>query len=164
MFGKRIWSQEIIVKTGWQFKLPPTIMTSQSWILTPKLPTALFVTSGSRWVAVTPGQKWAVPRLSRLLFFRNLSCIPLRILMVLIVFGCKLVISSLVAQLVKNTPAMQETPVWSLGWEDPLEKEKATHSSILAWRTSWTVYSMENDWETFTSLPLWTLGLVLFFF
>ena len=41
---------------------------------------------------------------------------------------------SLVAQLVKNPPAMQETWVWSLGWEDPLEKGKATHSSILAWR------------------------------
>ena len=42
--------------------------------------------------------------------------------------------STLVAQLVKNPPAMWETWVWSLGWEDPLEKGKATHSSILAWR------------------------------
>ena len=42
-------------------------------------------------------------------------------------------ISSLVAQMVKNLPAMQETWVQSLGWEDPLEKEMATHSSILAW-------------------------------
>ena len=42
-------------------------------------------------------------------------------------------------QLVKNPPAMQETWVWSLGWEDPLEKGKATHSSILAWRIPWTV-------------------------
>ena len=38
------------------------------------------------------------------------------------------------AQLVKNLPAMWETWVWSLGWEDPLEKGMATHSSILAWR------------------------------
>ena len=38
----------------------------------------------------------------------------------------------LIAQLVKNSPAMQETPVQFLGWEDPLEKGKATHSSILA--------------------------------
>ena len=45
----------------------------------------------------------------------------------------------LVAQLVKNPPAMRETWVQSLGWEDPLEKGKATHSSILAWRISWTV-------------------------
>ena len=42
--------------------------------------------------------------------------------------------ASLVAQLVKNLPAMWETWVLSLGWEDPLEKGMATHSSILAWR------------------------------
>ena len=47
--------------------------------------------------------------------------------------------ASLVAQLVKNPPAMQETWVWSPGWEDTLEKGKATHSSILAWRIPWTV-------------------------
>ena len=47
--------------------------------------------------------------------------------------------ASLVAQLIKNPPAMQETCVRSLGWEDPLEKEKATHASILAWRILWTV-------------------------
>ena len=50
--------------------------------------------------------------------------------------------ASLVVQLVKNLPAMQETWVQSLGWEDPLEKGTATHSSILAWKNSWTVYSM----------------------
>ena len=48
--------------------------------------------------------------------------------------------ASLIAQLVKNLPAMQETWVWSLGWEDPLEKGKATHFSILAWRIPWTVW------------------------
>ena len=47
--------------------------------------------------------------------------------------------TSLVAQLVKNPPAMWETWVQSLGWEDPLEEGKATHSSILAWRIPWTV-------------------------
>ena len=47
--------------------------------------------------------------------------------------------ASLVAQLVKNLPAMREAWVQSLGWEDPLEKVKATHSSILAWRTPWTL-------------------------
>ena len=46
---------------------------------------------------------------------------------------------SLVAQLVKNLPAMWETWVRSLGWEDPLEEGKSTHSSILAWRIPWTV-------------------------
>ena len=42
--------------------------------------------------------------------------------------------ASLVAQRVKNLPIMQEMWVWSLGWEDPMEKEKVTHSRILAWR------------------------------
>ena len=46
--------------------------------------------------------------------------------------------ASLVAQRIKRLPAMQETQVQSLGWEDPLEKEMATHSSILAWRIPWT--------------------------
>ena len=44
------------------------------------------------------------------------------------------------AQLVKNLPVMQETWVGSLGWDDPLEKGKATHSSSLAWRIPWTIY------------------------
>ena len=46
--------------------------------------------------------------------------------------------ASLVAQMVKNPPAVQETQVQSLAWEDPLEKGMATHSSILAWRFPWT--------------------------
>ena len=50
--------------------------------------------------------------------------------------------ASLVAQLIKNLPAVQETWVQSLGWEDPLEKGKATHSSSLAWRIPWTIQSM----------------------
>ena len=55
--------------------------------------------------------------------------------------GCPLQYSwaSLVAQLVKNPPAMWETWVRSLGWEDALKKGKATHSSVLAWRIQWTV-------------------------
>ena len=62
--------------------------------------------------------------------------------------------ASLVAQLVKNPPAMWETWVQSLGWEDPLEKEKATHSSILAWRIPRTIQSMGSlsvghNWATF---------------
>jgi len=47
------------------------------------------------------------------------------------------IFASLVAQLVKNLPAVQETWVPSLGWEDPLEKEMAMHSRILAWKISW---------------------------
>ena len=53
--------------------------------------------------------------------------------------------ASLVAQLIKNLPLMWETWVRSLGWEDPLEKGKATHSSILTWRIPWTVYSMGSQ-------------------
>ena len=63
--------------------------------------------------------------------------------------------ASLVAQLVKNPPAMRETWVQSLGWEDPLEKGKATHYSILAWKIPWTGESMGSqrvghDGATFT--------------
>ena len=59
---------------------------------------------------------------------------------------------------VKRLPAMQETWVWSLGWEDPLEKEMVTHSIILAWRIPWTEkpgrlqstgsQRVEHDWAT----------------
>ena len=61
--------------------------------------------------------------------------------------------ASLVAQMVNNMPAMQETHVWSLGWEDFLEKENATHSSILTWRIAmargaWqaTVHGVAKNW------------------
>ena len=62
---------------------------------------------------------------------------------------------SLIAQLVKNLPAMWETRVWSLGREDPLDKGKATHSRILAWRIPWSLESMgsqtvRQDWATVT--------------
>ena len=58
--------------------------------------------------------------------------------------------ASLVAQLVKNLPAMWETWIQSLGWKDPLEKEIATHFSILAWKIPWTekpggLQSMESQ-------------------
>ena len=56
--------------------------------------------------------------------------------------------ASLVAQLVKNLPAMWETWVWSLDWEDFLEKGKTTHSNILAWRIPSTVYSMRLQSQT----------------
>ena len=60
---------------------------------------------------------------------------------------------ALVAQTVKNLPAMQEIWVWSLGWEEPMEKGRATHSIILAWRISmdreaWqaTVHGVTKSW------------------
>ena len=61
--------------------------------------------------------------------------------------GCRFLLqASLVAQLVKNLPAMQETWIQSLGWEDPLEKGKATRSSSLAWR----IQKVRHNWATFT--------------
>ena len=54
----------------------------------------------------------------------------------------KILRASLVAQMVKDLPAMQETWVQSLAWEDPLEEGMATHSNILAWRIPWTVKSI----------------------
>ena len=64
--------------------------------------------------------------------------------------------ASLIAQLVKNPPAMQETWVLSLGWEDPLEEEMATHSIILAWRIPWTEslagYSPQGHKESTTTV------------
>ena len=53
--------------------------------------------------------------------------------------------ASLVAQTVKNPPAVQEIWVQSLGWEDPLEKGMATYSSILAWRIPWILQSMGSQ-------------------
>ena len=59
-------------------------------------------------------------------------------LSVVLATSCKFWWASLVAQTIKHLPAMQETSVRSLVQEDPLEKEMATHSSILAWRIPWT--------------------------
>ena len=76
--------------------------------------------------------------------------------------------ASLIAQLVKNLPAMQETQVRCLGRKDPLEKEMATHSSILAWRIPWTeeprgLQSMgsqrvRHNGEANTHCPWWSSG------
>ena len=75
--------------------------------------------------------------------------------------------ASLVVQMVKNPPAMRETWVWSLVWEDALEKGMATHARILAWRIPWTeepsgLWSMgwqrvRHNWMTFTH-PLRNVG------
>ena len=68
-------------------------------------------------------------------------------------FPCGSLTASLVAQLVKNPPAMWETWVRSLAWEDPLEKVKATHSSILAWTIPWTIQSDMTEWLSLTLYP-----------
>ena len=75
--------------------------------------------------------------------------------------------TSLVAQMVKHLSTMQETQVQALGWEDPLEKEMATHSSTIAWKIPWTeepgrLQSMGSQSQTQLSdftLPL--LGLAM---
>ena len=71
--------------------------------------------------------------------------------------------ASLVAQMVRSPPAVQETRVRSLGQEDPLEKEMATHSSILAWKIPWTeepfrLQSMES--QSRTQLSDFTIDLL----
>ena len=75
--------------------------------------------------------------------------------------------ASLVAQRIKHLPAVQENWVRSLGWEDPLEKERAIHSSTIAWKIPWTeepggLQSMGSqrvghDWATSLSLLLYSL-------
>ena len=78
--------------------------------------------------------------------------------------------SSLVAQLVNNLPAMRETRIPSLGWEDPLEKGKATHSSILAWRIPWGHKELDMTEQLSLSLLLlemllyWTIPISIKFF
>ena len=62
--------------------------------------------------------------------------------------------ASLVAQMVKNLPAMQETHVQFLSREDPLEKEMATHSSMLAWEIPWTVLVGYSPWGHKESIGL----------
>ena len=83
--------------------------------------------------------------------------------------------ASLVAQTVKNLPAMQKTRVWSLSWEDPLQKGMATHSSILVWRIPWLEESGElqsmglqrvrRDWvpntHTHTCVYLWLCSVLV---
>ena len=80
--------------------------------------------------------------------------------------------ASLVAQTVKNLPAMQETRVWYLDWEDPLEKGISAHSSILAWRIPWTeepsrLQSMGSqrvghDWVT--NIKAWYFNIKAWYF
>ena len=65
-----------------------------------------------------------------------------------------ILLASLVAQLVKNLSPLQETCVLSLDQEDPLEKGKATHSSILDWRIPWTVHGFAKSWTQLSDCHL----------
>ena len=68
--------------------------------------------------------------------------------------------ASLVAQMVKNLAAMQETQVWSLGQEDSLEKEMATHSNILAWENPWIEATVRGMAKSRTWLSNWHFHFV----
>ena len=84
-----------------------------------------------------------------LMLLRGLICAPMNfrtkhlLKLTLVIYDGR---ASPVAQLVKSLTAVQETWVRSLGWEDPLEKEMETHSSILAWRTPWTALEDCSPW------------------
>ena len=77
----------------------------------------------------------------------------------------KIIYDSLMARMVKSLPAMWETQVWSLGWKDSLEKEMATHFSILAWKIPWMeehgrlqpmgLQRVRHDWVISLSFFLW---------
>ena len=82
---------------------------------------------------------------------------------------------SLMAQMLKNLPTMQDSWIWSLGWEDSLEKEKATHPSILAWRiprTWWaTVLEVKKSWtwlsdfhSLYGEISISFFSIILFYF
>ena len=98
----------------------------------------------------------------------RVSCTSLKNLHIHIIV-CIYIRASLVAQTVKSPPAMRETWVRSLSWEDPLEKGMATGNSILAWRIPRTVQSMRlqrvrHDWATFSFfLHLWDWETVSFY-
>ena len=88
-------------------------------------------------------------------------------------FGTTITRTSLAAQIVKHLPSMLETWIWSLGWEDPLEKEMATYSSTLAWKTPWTekrgvtIHGVAKSWTrlndfTFNFSFTVTISLLLY--
>ena len=78
------------------------------------------------WIGCFFERQWSL-----FFFFNDFRLLFIKVLILMV--G-----ASLVAQSVKNLPAVQESRVQSLGWEDPPEKGMATHSSILAWRVPWT--------------------------
>ena len=121
-----LWGDQVILDHMTQpefssFSIPPSLQHS----IIPLLLLLLLLFGGKKWTQVTfkiivfkiyNTRVWSeVQNINQNLHLHNYS-------------------ASLVAQMVKNTPAMRETWAWSLGWEDALEKGMATHASILAWR------------------------------
>ena len=86
------------------------------------------------WYIIKPALCWGRDKLCSKLMLNNLVSMGEKCEME----PLPLTMASLVAQMVKSLPAVQETQVWSLGQEDPLEKGMATPSSSLAWKISWT--------------------------
>ena len=118
--------------------------TDVLWIHTPEMgPSTVFQTTHEKIGATFQEEliwgRWDLTLILRQ-YFLSLS-LPFAISVVHLYFhltNIYIIYASLVAQRLKHFPTMQETWVRSLGWEDPLEKEMATHSSILAWRIPWT--------------------------
>ena len=90
--------------------------------------------------------------LLQFLLMKNWGLTSVQVLELFYCYYCYYYWAFLVAQMVKNLPAMWETWVLSLSWEDPLEKGKATHSSILAWRSPWTIHGVTKSrtWLSFS--------------
>ena len=74
----------------------------------------------------------------QLVLFKSSLSLLIFCQVLLLITNCRYLQASLVVQMVRNLPGMQETQVQSLGWEEPLERGMATHSSVLAWRIPWT--------------------------
>ena len=106
--------------------LTEEIQSWDGWITYTRTLGHLMDRSNSR-MSSSPHHKW------------DMNCFMCKLTLIMCWFYDNLVsFASLVAQTVKQLPIMRETRVRSLGWEDPLEKEMATHSSIVAWRIPWT--------------------------
>ena len=140
-----------------------TCLYCQYWKGNRRLPHGTFCKTQSRWQLLFHCLFRAVlSRFSCVQLFatvRTVACqAPLSMLALLLLTLKVLDSPSLVAQMAKNLPVMQETQVQSLGQEDPLEKGIATHSSILAWRIPWTeepgglqcmgLQTVEHNWAT----------------
>ena len=116
---------------GWEVPLEKKMATHSS-ILAWKIP---WMEEPSRLQSTglqRVGHNWATSLHFNLQFQGQF--IPISLRPILRIVATYAIAASLVAQMVKNLPAMQETWMHSLGWEDPLEEEMATHSSVFAWR------------------------------